>query len=276
MTDANQHLKHERTPSKFELLLDFFKTRLLTIIFLLALAALAFAFFGINIEVPRWLKLAFVTFVILAPYGYIVGKYVVSLLWNPQSIFVVDLDARYLDGALYEFPAASFRDLQTTDGEMCQLTPHLYTAKNVDLDALEAVGTWRGTASDPALLRSLKRVDEVRGDLEDDARRGFAIETQAWTIIRSATREATLRVVKTFERGTLPDEGASIDRAIESALDEFDLDERIRRTDDDLDNEDLEAVEPNEFDPEDRLDEFAEVALDERLQDVEPMEANDD
>jgi len=261
MTDPNSQVRHEATPSTFDKLLDLLKARFLSIVFVVLVVLVGAAIINVDLSVPRWAHLFALVFIVLLPYGYIIGNYVASLLWNEEHIFVVDLDARFLDGALYAFPPAEFRDLETREGQMCRLTPHLFTAKNVDLQAGECLGTWRGTLDDRDLLRALHNVDECRGELQEDAKRGFAIETQAWTIIRSATRAATKRVVRTFEDGTLPDEGNSIDRAIDEALERYDLDDRLRRIDMDDDSpkpEELEGIEPDEFDPDDGLDELLE------------------
>jgi hypothetical protein len=255
MTDPNQHINRERAPTKFELLLDFVKHRFWSIVGLGLLVAGCAVVLGLDLEVPRYAKVFLLTMLFLSPFGYIVGKYVVGLLWNPNYIYLLDIDARYIDGALFRFPYEDFRALDVTDGELDQLTNRLYIAKAVDLEAGTVEGTWRGTLDDRELLRSLNKIEECRGRLEEDAKRGFSIETQAFTIIRNATRAATLSIVETFERGTLPDEGDAIGEEIEAALEQFDLDKQIRHIDDDDETPTPEEAATDGLDPDDLLDE---------------------
>jgi hypothetical protein len=76
-----------------------------------------------------------------------------------------------------------------------------------------------------------------------------------------------MRVVSTFERGTLPDEGDSIDDEINKAIAQFDIERKIRRAEDnrapdsiapgtngdaesvdDIDLEDVDLDDPNLLD----------------------------
>jgi len=254
---TSPQVPHDPAPSKFHLLLDFLKSRLLTIFAIMVVGALAALYFSVDVSTPRWLRLSIITGVVVFPYGYVVAKYIVGLLLDPDYIYLVDLDARYLDGALYRFPSRQFRDIDVREGSLCQLTPHLYTAKDVDLDDMSCLGTWRGTLDDRDLLRSLSKVHECRDILEQDAKRGFAIEAQAFSIIRQATRSAVMTVVDTFESGTLPDEGDGIATAVDDAIERYDLESRIDESLDDntdLDLEDIQDIEPNDFDPHDNIE----------------------
>lgn len=183
---------------------------------------------------PRNLKLIGVTALIVIPViGRPTGKKVRSLLWDPNYIWLIDLDARYQKGAIYRTTSQRFREWDVTDGQLDWLTPNLAVGKNVDLVEQTIAGTWRGTMTDRQLLRALQAVEECRGQLEDDAKRGFAIEAQAFTIIRNATRKAVMSVISTFERGSLPDEGEGITDEINSAIEQFGLERKIRRDEDD-------------------------------------------
>ena len=220
-----------RRRSRTELLFEFVRARFLSIV---AIASIGFGIalvVGIDPEVPRWTKLIGFTAVAFVPIGYVLGNWLVGLLYNPQYQYLIDLDATETDGALYQFPYDEFKELSVNDGELDTLTSRLHAGKNVDLENGSVDGCWRGTLSDRELLTALSKIEECRGTLEDDAKRGFRIETQAWTIIRNATRKATLSVVETFERGTLPDDGQGIGSEIESALSDFDLDRKIRHAD---------------------------------------------
>lgn len=183
---------------------------------------------------PRNLKLIGLTALITIPIvGRPTGKKVRSLLWDPNYIWLIDLDARYQKGGIYRTTSQRFREWTVTDGALDWLTPNLAVGKNVDLAGQTVEGTWRGTLSDRELLRALQLVEECRGQLEDDAKRGFAIEAQAFTIIRNATRKAVMSIVSTFERGTLPDEGEGVTDEINAAIEQFGLERKIRRSEDD-------------------------------------------
>ena len=224
-----------RQPTKFELVLDFLKSRLLTLVGLALIAVAVLVYFEVSLEVPRWAKLAGLTFLALMPVGFLTGNYIVSLLWNPNHIFLVDLDASVIDGALYRFPYSDFRELTVTDEngnadapyEMTQLASHLYVGKGVDLEEMTVVGTWRGTLDDRELARALQAVRECRGQLQEDAQRGFVLETSAFTIVRSAARATALDVIEMVESGRLPDQGEALTEAVDSALEQFDFSEEL-------------------------------------------------
>ncbi len=221
----------DEKPTTTNVLLDLVKHRLLTIVGLLLLFGGVTLYFDLIPSVPRWLKLALIVGVLVSPSGYFAASYVLNLLPDPQMVFVVDVDAREPDGAIFQFPVRDFAELEILDGELHQAAPTLYFAREVDKDAMTALGNWKGTLSDRELLTAVSKIDECRGMLEDDAKRGFQIETQAWSIIRGATRSAVRSVVETFERGSLPDEGKGLGQEIDAALEQFDLDKEIRHVD---------------------------------------------
>ncbi|WP_367175464.1 hypothetical protein [Haloarcula rubripromontorii] len=185
-------------------------------------------------ELPRNLRLIGLCALITIPLvGRPTGKKVRSLLWDPNYVWLVDIDARRMNGGIFRMPGQRFKEWSVEDGQLDWVSPNLAFGKNVDLEAQAVDGCWRGTLSDRELMRTLQAVEECRGQLEADAKRGFAIEAQAFTIIRNATRKAVLRIVSTFERGTLPDEGDGLTDEIESAIEQFGLDRKIRDTEDD-------------------------------------------
>jgi hypothetical protein len=222
----------DRTPTTRELVAEFLKERFLSVILVGAILLVLAAYVTVDWSLPRPVEVFTFAFVLLLPVGYVVASYAVSLLWSPDYVYLLDIDAREIDGALFAFPRDSFQQMEVVDGDLDQLTPSLAIGKKVDLEAMTVKGTWRGTMSDRELLRALEKIDECRSQLEDDAKRGFAIETKAWSIIRNATRKAVLSVVDTFEAGTLPDDGDSIDDEIEAAIEKFDLDKKLRETND--------------------------------------------
>jgi hypothetical protein len=157
-----------------------------------------------------------------------------DLLWDPNLIWIVDLDTKDdSNGGIYNVPSQRFREWTVEDGSLDWVTPTLAFGKHVDLAAQSVDGCWRGTLSDRELMRSLQAVQECRNQLEADAKRGFVIESQAFTIIRNATRKAVMSIVSTFESGTLPDDGEGLGAEIDSALEQFDLERKIDIDEDD-------------------------------------------
>lgn len=166
--------------------------------------------------------------------GRPVGQKARDLLFDPRELYLIDVDARYAEASIYRMPSQRFTDWTVDDGSLDWVSPGLAFGKNVDAEAQTVEGCWRGTLTDRELMRALANIKECRGQLEDDAKRGFAIEAQAWAIIRNATRKTVMSVVNTFEEGTLPDRGDGVGSAIDDAISEYDLDERMRDFDDDL------------------------------------------
>lgn len=188
---------------------------------------------GFDLKVPRFWYVFTVAAVALSPLGFMVGNKVVSWLYNPSWVYLIDLDARVLDGGIYRLPLEDFRELEILDDDefvnstydLTQLSPNLYVGKQVDLEDMTVVGTWRGTLDDRELTRALRAVHECRGQLQDDAQRGFILETSVFVVVRRATRNTVERIVELFEDGSLPDSGAGIDRAIDQELESFGLDD---------------------------------------------------
>jgi hypothetical protein len=243
-------------------LIDFLRDRLLSIVGLLLLAVGAVMLLGFDVTIPRWTKLAGFTALAFVPAGWFLGSWLLGLLYSPDWTFLVDLDAGKLDGALYRLPPEDFRELEVTDEsgnsgapyDITQLTQNLYAAKQVDIDELTCVGTWRGTLDDRELARSLRKVRECRGQLQDDAQKGFVLETSAFTIVRRAARETALDVTEMFETGTLPDSGDSITNAVDRALEDFGFEDTIENIDDDLGNDHDDDQDDDQSEDERRRD----------------------
>lgn len=214
---------------------DVIKDRLGTILGALLILTGIGVYAGWEPQVPRFWYIYGLSFVFLLPAGWFVATYAKSYFPGPQPDWVIDLDAREVDGAIVKFPPETLREFEVTEGELCQLAPNLYTARRVDLEAEELEGTWRGTMSDPDLLVALEAVYECRGALEDQARRGFAIEKRFFSILRNTTRDEVLSVVRTFEEGSLPDGSKNLVDHINSALEDHDLDDQIKTGADDFD-----------------------------------------
>ncbi|QZP39840.1 hypothetical protein [Halobaculum magnesiiphilum] len=219
---------------------DFLRARFLSIVAVVCVGSGLIVLLGFDLSVPRRAKIAVVAGGLILPYGFIAADYVTSLMPDNEFVWLVDLDARVLDGALYRFPSDDYRELtvvgpngnSSRSYEVTDLTPFLKIGKDVDLEEMTVVGTWRGTLSDDDLLRALSKVEECRGSLEEKAQRGFTIETQAFTIIRSAARSCVMSVVRTFEKGTLPDHGESLAEEVDAALEQYDLQDELADLDD--------------------------------------------
>jgi len=191
------------------------------------------AIVGFDLSVPRFWFIAGLAAAFMSPLGFLTGQKVVGWLYNPDWVYLIDLDARVLDGGIYRLPLDDFRELDVLDDDefvnstydLTQLSPNLYVGKQVDLEDMTVVGTWRGTLDDRELTRALRAVHECRGQLQADAQRGFILETSAFVVVRRATRNTVERIVELFEDGSLPDSGEGIDRAIDQELEDFGLDD---------------------------------------------------
>ncbi|MDB2237577.1 hypothetical protein [Halorubrum ezzemoulense] len=214
-------------------LLDWLKTKIPQLIAGTVIFVVAAGVFNLDVEVPRFWRIAGLAAVFMAPLGLLTGKQVVNWLYNPSWVWLIDLDARELDGGIFRFPEDDFRELQVLDDDefinqsydITQLAPSLYVGKQVDLEDMTVVGTWRGTLDDRELTRALRAVHECRGQLQDDAQRGFILESSAFVVVRRATRNTVERIVELFEDGSLPDSGEGIERAVDQELKDFGLDD---------------------------------------------------
>ena len=227
----NRTADEKPRPSKFELTLDLVRDRFWSIV-AVGIGVIGVGLLvGFEFEIPRFWKIAGAAAIAMAPVGYLTGNKVVEWLYNPSWIWLLDLSAADEKGGLYRFSESDFRDVEVLDGQLDRLAPGLYAGKRVQKDEKKVAGTWRGTLTDRELLVSLRKVRECRGQLEEDARKGFVLRSSAFTIVRRAVRDTTMSVVETFERGTLPDDGSAMTEAIDAELEEFgisdDLDDSI-------------------------------------------------
>jgi len=218
---------------RFLKLVDWLKTKIPQLIAGTVVLTVAAGFLGFDIEIPRFWKVAGLAGLFMLPLGILTGKQVVGWLYNPSWVYLIDLDARVLDGGIYRLPLEDFRELEILDDDefvnstydITQLSPNLYVGKQVDLEDMTVVGTWRGTLDDRELTRALRAVHECRGQLQDDAQRGFILESSAFVVVRRATRNTVERIVELFEDGSLPDSGEGIERAVDQELKDFGLDD---------------------------------------------------
>lgn len=230
-------------PSRRSTVLQFLLENGFKLMALACLIAAALVFFDAVPEVGREVKVVGLAFFAFLFPAAVVGDRLTNWVPEPVSVWLIDVDARVTDGAIYRFPAEDFGALEVVDGDLEQWGPVLYAGSNVDLEEMTVEGTWRGTLTDRELVASLQKVYECRDLLEEDAQRAFAYENNLWSIVRIAAKDAVASVVETFERGTLPDEGDGLDHAVNDALDQFGLERRYSGDDDALEELDVDLDE---------------------------------
>jgi hypothetical protein len=130
-----------------------------------------------------------------------------------------------------------------TSGEVDWVHPNLGFARYVDLEDETLEGNWRGSLSDRELLVSLARVRECKGRLLEDAQKGFALRSQATTVVRTAVRDISHHIIATIETGTLPERGDRLEDAVDAAVRQFDFGDDIG---DDLDDQEAGADLPDD------------------------------
>lgn len=205
--------------------------------------------------------------------GYPVSGVVIDKIGDEPGVFLVDVAVEDPDhdAGLYWSPYSDFVEFDVLDGALDNPAPFLYFGREVDLEAKTVEGVWRGTMTDRELLAALSAVKECRGMLEEDARRAFALETNLWSVVYRAAKDATKSVVSTFEEGTLPDEGEGVDRAVSDAMEQFDLERMADRIDDE--NADLEELVDAAGDDQESAHADTEESLDDPLEN--PLPADD-
>jgi hypothetical protein len=181
----------------------------------------------VGIEIPRWLRIVGLFGLLSAPtFGRWLGGRVNELAGDEQLVWIVDVDLLDRDGAgVYNCPTPRWSEWDVTDGDLWWATPNLAFAKNVDLEEQTLEGTWPGTLPEPVLMRALIYLRYNRERLLDSAKKGEVYDLNGWSMLREATIAATKRVVRTFEEGTLPDDGKSFREEVDRALEQFDLDQ---------------------------------------------------
>jgi hypothetical protein len=235
--EERQRGPEEPVRSKTYRVFSWLVDNLVLVLILLAGGLTAAAFFLADYTIPRSVRLALTVAVALAPFNFVVSTKVRDLLWTPDWRYLVDLRAEDPDsGGLYRWPAQRFREeVDVRSGSLDWVSPWLAFGREVDPSDPSVDGTWRGTKSDRELMLSLSIVRECKQQLLEDAKRGFAIRSQASVIIRNAVRDTTMTVVGTLEDDVLPDRGEGVESAVDDALARFNIEEDVG--DDDLEDE---------------------------------------
>lgn len=181
-------------------------------------------------DVPRSVRVVGIVTLVLLPFAdLLVARRVRDWLWDPSYVYLVDVSLEDRSGGLWRFSSQSFRDVDIRDGELDWMSPILCFGQNYDPATNSVEGTWLGSLSDRELMVAQSKIEELRGRLERDAKRGFSIEVQAFGIIRSATMSAVRTVVNTFERSSLPDDGEALAAEIDDAISQFGVEDKIRQ-----------------------------------------------
>jgi len=176
-------------------------------------------------EVPRGAKVFAAAFIAGSLMGIPAAGRIVDWLYSPPYTYLVDLDPVDSDFAIWELPPAVWRELTVEDGgELFQLraAAPAYEVQSYNPEENRAEGTWRGTASDVELIRDRTKIAEVRGELEERAKRGMAFEVMKAGIIRSALDRILRAFVQDFEAESLYS-GEAVQKAVERALDGAEL-----------------------------------------------------
>jgi hypothetical protein len=205
------------------------------VVALLAVLATVAVTILVGFKWPRWSKLFAIWCAVVAPYAYILKNKVREWYWTENYVFGVEFRAEDPGaGGIWRWPTATFRRAENSRFSLdwVEGKRNLFFSRRIeetpDEDGQRLEGTWRGTLEDRELAWSLQKVAECRGQLVEDAARGFLIESSLWTIAFGAAREATYELVEMIEDGTLPDRGDGIDEAVAGALRESELEEIVR------------------------------------------------
>lgn len=196
------------------------------ILIVLSVLTILVWYFWYQPEITREMKLFFYSFLFASLLGFVPATRIVEWLYSPDLVYLVDHDARDSDLAVWELHVSTWRDLDVTDGEVFQLraTKPAWEGKGYDPDENTCRGTWRGSASDLELVDDREKIDEIRGKLEDLAKEGIAIRVKQSSIVRSAVRNVAMRFIEGIETETVYN-GDEIQRAVEDALEGYDLDD---------------------------------------------------
>lgn len=202
--------------------LDVLKARLISIVLVLVAAGVAMTYFVGFWSPPRFVWVVLAAALATLPIAVPSGIYARNQVGSTDWFWLVALDAGHHDLAIARMPQRHIADLDVLDGELSNPAPGVYCCRSFDLDAMTAEGTWAGTLDDRQLLASFQAIRECRNQLERDAREGFLLRNNLYSIIRSAVTRNTRNIVQAFEESALPDRGESIDTIIAETLDDWD------------------------------------------------------
>lgn len=89
-----------------------------------------------------------------------------------------------------------------------------------------AKATWRASASNIELVEHREKVDNVRKELEEEARKGMALRVKLGRVVRDAVYNISLGILREQEGLTVRD-GEKISDAVENATEKYDIEEEL-------------------------------------------------
>ena len=197
--------------------------------------------------VPRWSKVFTLAAILALPLGVLGGLKIVSWFPDPDTVWIIDADAKEVDGALFEIPEPAFREFDVLEHELEQWAPRLYCGKGVRLDdEVIEQGTWRGSADDRELIAHLTQVYLIRDELEPNARRWQRLRPQLPFLVRARGLDEAAHAIESVEDLLLPSSSdETVFESVESHLDDNLIDEEEQRSDEfpDLTGADLDELD---------------------------------
>ncbi|WP_255148997.1 hypothetical protein [Halorarius halobius] len=156
--------------------------------------------------------------------GWAPASRIVKWLYDPPTVWLLEVDAREDDVALYKLSPQQFSELDVLHGELHRLSAkhELWECQAYIPDRNTAIGTWRGSASDMELIADRERIDELRSHLEQQAQKGLSIRIKVGSIVRDAVHDITDELTAQYEGITIY-RGEKVQTAVNDALDDYDL-----------------------------------------------------
>jgi hypothetical protein len=163
---------------------------------------------------------------------WVPGSRLVKWLYSPDWRYLLEIDARDTEIALYKLSPQAFGRLSVVEGELFQLDGEqpVYECRQFDPEQLRAVGTWRGSASDLELIEERERIDEIRRTLEDEAQKGLSIRMKVGSIVRTAVNSITRDMLAEVEGATIY-QGSQVEDTVRAAMEEYDVREEFEQAD---------------------------------------------
>lgn len=217
------------------------------------------------LDTPRVADLVLLTASASALVGWMPAQRLVEWIYSPDVVHLLVVKDDPETVMLWEMTPQEFDELDVDSGTSLYQwdgNRSLYEADEYRPDEQTVRGSWRGSATTLQLLSHREKVGEVRGRLEDMARRGLALRIRLTSIVRAATTDAVVDVLETLEASpaVMPSEDV-VRESVEDAMPE-DLrrsleDGKSDGTDPD-DSRDLGADEESDEDSSDEAEEGVE------------------
>ena len=190
---ANPHLTESRRSRWMTLLVAYRYWVGAATILLLAGAIAYYLLHGVpRIYVPQNVRVFALGILLALALGALPASKIIDWLYNPPKRYIVSLGLKESeDPAIYELTPASWERVWVEDGALYQWdnTNHpVYEAEAFDPENLIAEGTWRGSKPDRELLKTEKKVEELREEIEKEADMSIDLELSIASRVRKATK----------------------------------------------------------------------------------------